>query len=1393
MNTDFVIEEQYRCNNEEHGIAYVVLLIYLTIMTCLGLSFIHKVGLETKIVMNKTISSQAQYLARSAASHAMWGILNVPGFAPDGTVYYMHSLANGRYGYKIRKPTETTFATVATVGVIGENVVKQGYVPYIIASNVLTVYGNTTNPLPQYRRLIGADWSNTDDTPTGLPATITWAELEGCPIRKEIVGGVIDSNNNIKLTVWEGTGWANQHTLSTNADSNYKCFDIAYESQSGDALVVGRDGTGTPLKYNIWDGSGWVFTPTPVVAFSLSSGNVHDVVMASQPGGDEILIAVVTSNSEIQLFRWDGSAFSDLGTIETTAARNDFRVVEIVYEHQSGDAMVVWSRNADDMLKYRMWNGVALGPEGNLPDFHGNENLVIRGAADSDPASDYIVMAAIDNFYDINVAVWDGDNWIDSREIETAAATTNVQVFDVAWEAAGEDAVIAWAPWSATNVRSMAWKKGTALADCIIQEGPDLQDQGWVVDLLPISGTEKIVLLGETNSNVLRYCLWAGDNFKGDPAILIEPNVPLRDDVAFDLAEADVPRTGGTGSGSGGGNLPPTVEAGSDQTIYLPCDAILDGTVTDDGLPDPPATVTTTWSKTSGPGTVTFGDVSQVDTTAAFSEAGTYVLRLRANDDELQDFDEVTITVSWGPGWTVGDAGTIRNTTDGGATWNSQNSGTTEGLKDVVFVDADTGFVVGNPGTILKTVDGGANWNAQVSGTTETLWRVDFPNASIGYAVGQNSTLLKTTDAGANWNPLNPGISQTFRDVFFVDTSTGYVVGLAGTILKTTDGGSNWTPQTSGTTEDLLGVDFLNGLTGWVVGKGGVILKTTDGGSNWISQTSGTIEFLRRVRAVNGSIAYVVGNVGTILKTVDGGTNWNPQTSGTIDNLWDVHLLDTSKIYIGGSVGTILTTSDGGANWSPQTSGTTENLKAIYFFSPECSGCDADYIPDTKIGEFSTASYGSNDTQSTTYFPEGLTFNSVTAPAGGAWISCDPTDDLFYMTDMSGNLLTSVATATASMRGVSLVTTGLFANHLATTDSGSNTLTYVDMDGNPVAQLPLGTHGLGQVAGVGFIGTTMSETYDGHIAVVDRPTESVYVITQGNTLVTTIDVNDGTAASVQDVAHLPGTDKIIIPYLNEVRIYDLSGTLVRQYDTTTFGMGDLESVTINPNNCDHVVADKGIDMIAYLNINGGGGSDTDPPTPDPMTWESPPAPAGPTSITMTATTATDPSGVEYYFECTSGGGNDSGWQDSPTYVDTGLTPATSYTYRVKARDKSSNQNETGWSSEESATTDSAPEMFVNDIAMGFRKQGPRYYGQATVWIKDDGGADVSGALVTGDWSGAVSEMAMGTTGGDGTVFFESSDVNGGGTYTFTVTDVTKSGYLYNPALNVETSDSITVP
>jgi hypothetical protein len=150
--------------------------------------------------------------------------------------------------------------------------------------------------------------------------------------------------------------------------------------------------------------------------------------------------------------------------------------------------------------------------------------------------------------------------------------------------------------------------------------------------------------------NVLEYDTGAIQFWHDDPNI---PSVNAGGNFSpyFNIVQLGLHGKVGTwrvygGDDCGVTNLPPTVDAGPDQTITLPTDTVnLDGTVTDDGYPDPPATVTQTWTKQSGPGTVTFGNAALVDTTAEFSAAGVYVLRLTASDSDLSAYDEMTVTV----------------------------------------------------------------------------------------------------------------------------------------------------------------------------------------------------------------------------------------------------------------------------------------------------------------------------------------------------------------------------------------------------------------------------------------------------------------------------------------------------------------------------------------------------------------------------------------------------------------------------------------------------------------------------------------------------------------------------------------------------------------------------
>jgi hypothetical protein len=102
-----------------------------------------------------------------------------------------------------------------------------------------------------------------------------------------------------------------------------------------------------------------------------------------------------------------------------------------------------------------------------------------------------------------------------------------------------------------------------------------------------------------------------------------------------------------------------------------------------------------------------------------------------------------------------------------------------------------------------------------------------------------------------------------------------------------------------------------------------------------------------------------------------------------------------------------------------------------------------------------------------------------------------------------------------------------------------------------------------------------------------------------------------------------------------------------------------------------------------------------------------------------------------------------------------------------------------------------------DMSLGTRPSGKKnIYTHATalVTIVDAAGAAVVGASVEGHWSNATGDADSGITDASGQVTLESNEVKNapdGTTFTFTVDGVVLAGWTYDPAANVETSNSTT--
>lgn len=118
-------------------------------------------------------------------------------------------------------------------------------------------------------------------------------------------------------------------------------------------------------------------------------------------------------------------------------------------------------------------------------------------------------------------------------------------------------------------------------------------------------------------------------------------------------------------------NQAPLVDAGTDATLQINEVLTLSAQVSDDGLPM--GLLMQQWTKLSGPGEVTFGEVGAVETTATFSAPGVYVLQLSSDDGDLLGNDSITVTVNSTP---VVPGGSNINASN---TW--QNVSTSNGSK----------------------------------------------------------------------------------------------------------------------------------------------------------------------------------------------------------------------------------------------------------------------------------------------------------------------------------------------------------------------------------------------------------------------------------------------------------------------------------------------------------------------------------------------------------------------------------------------------------------------------------------------------------------------------------------------------------------------------------------
>jgi hypothetical protein len=161
--------------------------------------------------------------------------------------------------------------------------------------------------------------------------------------------------------------------------------------------------------------------------------------------------------------------------------------------------------------------------------------------------------------------------------------------------------------------------------------------------------------------------------------------------------------------------------------------------------------------------------------------------------------------------------------------------------------------------------------------------------------------------------------------------------------------------------------------------------------------------------------------------------------------------------------------------------------------------------------------------------------------------------------------------------------------------------------------------------------------------------------------------------------------------------------------------------------------------------------------------------------------------------------NGSSWEviasvsaNTTTYSDTGLSSGTTYHYQVRAYNL---YGYSGYSNIDNATTHATGSVHVGSL-VGSSNPGnrDRWDAEVTITVHDGAEALVSGATVTGVWSGGATGSASCTTNTQGWCQLEKRNIKADqGSVVFTVTDVTYSDYTYIPENNHDPGSAITIP
>ncbi len=305
-----------------------------------------------------------------------------------------------------------------------------------LSGDGLLVWGDGTGL--KFNTWNGSSWSASaavsDYATISGGTTAARVGLASNPNSNAAVLAVTDNVGHDYVFVWNGSSWGSGLRVSTNATGRNTASDVAYQAQSGRAMVVYED-SGTPVYYRTWDGSSWSAASSFAAPGGVSTFP-NFLSLVSDPTSNRLALAVSNSglpgSTAYWLNAWTGSAWGTSVLATATGLDQLMPGIDVAFEGSSGQAIAVYGVTGSAVLRYRTWDsGGGWSAEQNGPALGAAPRLVTLAG---DPYSDRVMLAEQDGNSDLYAAQWSGSAWGTATVIETSTGETNNQPFGFVWD-----------------------------------------------------------------------------------------------------------------------------------------------------------------------------------------------------------------------------------------------------------------------------------------------------------------------------------------------------------------------------------------------------------------------------------------------------------------------------------------------------------------------------------------------------------------------------------------------------------------------------------------------------------------------------------------------------------------------------------------------------------------------------------------------------------------------------------------------------------------------------------------------------------------------------------------------------------------------------------------------